>query len=105
MAAPSTTKVWTLQHKPRGPVTADTFALENKPLRPLNDGEILVKLVYLSNDPAQRTWIDPSVVKERAYGPAPDEGDAMPSGFVGKVVQSKSASWKECVHLSFLEVL
>ncbi|BGP21453.1 quinone oxidoreductase [Rhodotorula toruloides] len=95
MAAPSTTKVWTLQHKPRGPVTADTFALEEKTIRPLNDGELLVKLVYLSNDPAQRTWIDPSVIKERAYGPAPDEGDAMPSGFVGKVVQSKSASWKE----------
>lgn len=40
-------------------------------------------------------WIDPSVVKDRAYGPCPDEGDPMPSSFLGRVVKSRSDKWKE----------
>lgn len=50
---------------------------------------------YFSNDPAQRTWISNSVIKERAYGPFPVEGDAMPSGFLGRVLKSKSSKWQE----------
>ncbi|GAA6052650.1 hypothetical protein JCM3770_003911 [Rhodotorula araucariae] len=94
-AVPSTTKTWILNEKPGEKVTDQTFKLETKPLRELNDGEILVKVLYFSNDPAQRTWISKYVVKDRAYGPCPDEGDAMPSGILARVVKSKSSKWKE----------
>ena len=43
----------------------------------------------------QLAWIDPSVVKDRAYGPCPEEGDPMPSSFLGRVVKSRSDKWKE----------
>ncbi|GAA6008133.1 MDR family NADP-dependent oxidoreductase [Rhodotorula paludigena] len=72
-----------------------TFRLEEKPLREANDGEIVVKIEYFSNDPAQRTWIGKDVVPDRAYGPCPNEGDSMPSLVLGRVVQTKSSQWKE----------
>ncbi|GAA6006449.1 hypothetical protein JCM10207_004938 [Rhodosporidiobolus poonsookiae] len=101
MSLPTTTKTWTLKQKPRGKVDlSSTFQLEEKPIPTLKDGEILVKVLYISNDPAQRTWISPDVVKERAYGPCPDEGDSMPSVFLGTVVASKSSRWQENARVS-----
>ncbi|GAA5992088.1 hypothetical protein JCM10908_000739 [Rhodotorula pacifica] len=95
MALPSTYKTYILAKKPVGEVDAETFRLEERQFSELEEGQVLAKTLYLSNDPAQRTWIDPSVVKDRAYGPAPDEGDPMPSSFLGKVVKSRSDKWKE----------
>ncbi|KPV78293.1 uncharacterized protein RHOBADRAFT_64369 [Rhodotorula graminis WP1] len=92
---PKTCKAWILKEKPGEQVTDKTFALEEREVREPADGEILVKIAYFSNDPAQRTWISNKVVKERAYGPYPVEGDAMPSGFLGRVVKTKSDKWKE----------
>ncbi|GAA5838351.1 hypothetical protein JCM9279_003217 [Rhodotorula babjevae] len=92
---PKTCKAWILKEKPGEQVNDKTFALEEREVREPADGEILVKIAYFSNDPAQRTWISNTVVKERAYGPFPLEGDAMPSGFLGRVVKTKSDKWKE----------
>ncbi|BGP44632.1 quinone oxidoreductase [Rhodotorula kratochvilovae] len=94
-AIPSNTKTWILNEKPGEQVNDKTFKLETKPIRELKDGEILVKVLYFSNDPAQRTWISKDVVKDRAYGPCPNEGDAMPSGILARVVKTKSSQWKE----------
>ncbi|GAA5969316.1 hypothetical protein JCM11641_007548 [Rhodosporidiobolus odoratus] len=93
----TSTKAWIINEKPSDEVTSNTFKLVSQPLRELNDGEILVKVNYFSNDPAQRTWIDTSVVKDRAYGPCPDEGEAMPSGILGKVIATKSDKFAESV--------
>lgn len=53
------TKQWLLNKKPVGEPTYDcssnsTFKLIEKDLPDLKDDEVLVKTVYLSNDPAQR---------------------------------------------------
>ncbi|GAA6011049.1 hypothetical protein JCM8202_003877 [Rhodotorula sphaerocarpa] len=95
MSIPSKTKALVLAEKPTGEVTDKTFRLEERDLPELKDGQLLVQTLYFSNDPAQRTWIDPSVVPERAYGPVGVVGEPMPSSFLGRVAKSKSDKWKE----------
>ncbi|GAA5859567.1 hypothetical protein JCM8547_006144 [Rhodosporidiobolus lusitaniae] len=95
MSFPTSTKSWILKQKPEDKVTDQTFALETKPIPDLKDGEVLVKVKYFSNDPAQRTWINKSGVKDRAYGPFPEEGDAMPSGILGEVIATKSSKFEK----------
>ncbi|GAA5866895.1 hypothetical protein JCM3774_004596 [Rhodotorula dairenensis] len=95
MSIPNSYKTYILAKKPVREVDSETFRLEERQIPQLEEGQVLAKTLYLSNDPAQRTWIDPSVVKDRAYGPAPDEGDPMPSSFLGQVVKTRSDKWKE----------
>ncbi|BGP12606.1 hypothetical protein JCM10213_008743 [Rhodosporidiobolus nylandii] len=96
MSLPTSTKTWILAEKPDGVLDAGkTFQLQDKQLAALKDGEVLAKVLYFSNDPAQRTWIAKDVVPDRAYGPCPSEGDSMPSGFLGKVIATKSSKFAE----------
>jgi hypothetical protein len=55
---PTETKVHILANPPVGPLKSDTFKLTTRPLPELKDGQVLVKMVAWSNDPAQRTWMD-----------------------------------------------
>lgn len=61
MSAPTEQKVWILANPPAGKFEKDTFKLETRPLAELKDGEVLVKVEYLSNDPAQRGWMQKDV--------------------------------------------
>ena len=58
MSLPTKTKQWILTKKPTTlPVLEGdeaTFTLETKDIRALQDGELLLQTLYLSNDPAQR---------------------------------------------------
>jgi NADPH-dependent curcumin reductase CurA len=61
MSVPTETRVWTLADPPVGAIKPDTFKAETKPLpkeSELKDGEIIVKVLALSNDPAQRGRMD-----------------------------------------------
>ncbi|GAA5844977.1 hypothetical protein JCM5353_005301 [Sporobolomyces roseus] len=91
----STTKTWILNKKPSKDIDQDTFKLVEQDVPELKDGQIKVKTLYLSNDPAQRTWIAAGLTPDRAYGPCPNEGDSMPSGTLGEVIESKSQKWKK----------
>lgn len=82
----------------KSPVTAvnlnlgeekSTFKLINKPIRDLRDDEVLVKTLYLSNDPTQRAWIQKGLNAERMYVDPVLEGQAMKSSGLGRVVASK----------------
>lgn len=66
-----------------------TFKLNEVELSPekLNDGEILVETLYLSNDPAQKFWII-SVDKNYAKGVEP--GELIPARGLGRVLASKN---------------
>ena len=57
-----------------------------EPLRELADGEILVKVLYLSLDPAMRGWMN----EGKSYIPPVGIGEVMRAGGIGKVVASKS---------------
>ena len=63
MSVPQTQKVWILNERPTDAITEKTFKVEEKPVpqeKDLKDGDVLVKVLALSNDPAQRTWMDGS---------------------------------------------
>ncbi|GAA6031874.1 hypothetical protein JCM8097_003313 [Rhodosporidiobolus ruineniae] len=80
MSLPISTRAWILKKKPEGKLDLDsTFALETRPLPELSDGQIL------------RTWIFHDLVPDRCYVPFPEEGNPMPTIFLGEVVASKSA--------------
>jgi len=57
-----------------------------EPVRELADGEILVKVLYLSLDPAMRGWMN----EGKSYIPPVGIGEVMRAGGIGKVVASKS---------------
>lgn len=56
----------------------------------LVDGQILVKLLYLSNDPTQRVWVQDGINPKRMYTPPVYKGETMRSLGLGEVVASKS---------------
>ena len=45
-----------------------TFVLETRDLPELKPAQVLVEALYLSNDPAQRTWMSSDLAEERSYG-------------------------------------
>lgn len=100
MSLPTENRTWTLQNKPTGNVILSsdsnaTFKLEKKSLPELKDGHVLTQTLYLSNDPAQRGWIDPSIPKDRLYLPPVEIGQTMAAHGVLKVLSSKSPTYKE----------
>lgn len=99
MSLPTDTRQWILTNKPTdlpelsGPNA--TFKLETNPLPSLKEDQVLVKTLYLSNDPAQRGWITKGVNPERLYVPPVPEGAVMRAGSVAEVVESKSSKHKK----------
>ena len=64
MSIPKAQQAWVLAYRPTGNFSDDTFRLETRPVTTesdLKDGQVLVKNEALSNDPAQRLWMDGSV--------------------------------------------
>jgi len=77
---------WLLAERPKGLIEAHHFRLVEEPVPDLaDDGEILVRNLYLSLDPTQRGWL-----ARDTYLPAVPIGDVVRSGAVGRVEQSRS---------------
>jgi NADPH-dependent curcumin reductase CurA len=57
-----------------------------EPIREPGEGEVLVKVLYLSLDPAMRGWMN----EGRSYIPPVKIGEVMRAGGVGRVIESKS---------------
>lgn len=75
MAAPTSQHIWTLaEHLAEGPVTDKTFKLETRPLPELKANQALVRLDYLSNDPAFRYRIRPGAALGLPLGQSPSVG-------------------------------
>jgi NADPH-dependent curcumin reductase CurA len=95
MAVPNQSRHWLLANKPEGlPIVSgpgSTFSLVTKPLPTLNHGEVVLRTQYLSNDPAQRLWISPSIHPSRLYIPPVNVGDTMRSyACICEVLDSKA---------------
>lgn len=90
---------WILASKPTELPTLEgsnqTFKLVENDLPAPKDDEVLVKLKYLSNDPAQRGWINKDVDPERLYVPPVKEGTPMHARGLAEVVESKSSKFKQ----------
>ncbi len=76
---------WLLAKRPKGKVEESDFDWHQEPVRDLNDGEVLVRNIYLSLDPANRTWMR----EQAGYMPAVEIGSVMRGMGVGRVEESK----------------
>jgi len=79
-------KRFILASRPRGEVVPENFRIEEVPVSPLKDGEVLVRNHYLSLDPYMRGRMD----DVKSYAPPQEIGETMIGGTVGEVVESKN---------------
>ncbi|KAM9905970.1 hypothetical protein OXX69_006985 [Metschnikowia pulcherrima] len=70
-----------------------TFKLVDTELPALKDGELKVKVLYLSNDPTQRMWISANQDPKRQYLPPILKGDPIRSLGLAEVLESKSEKY------------
>ena len=66
-------KVVKLSSRPSGFPSEDTWVHETQDVREINDGEILLKNLYVSFDPAMRGWLN----EARSYIPPVQIGEVM----------------------------
>jgi NADPH-dependent curcumin reductase CurA len=76
---------WLLKERPRGMVEPSNFGWEESELPEPGEGEFLVRNLYLSLDPAMRTWMTAA----RSYIPPVEIGEVMRGACVGEVVASR----------------
>jgi NADPH-dependent curcumin reductase CurA len=73
-----------------GLITPDVFAVKEAPIAEPREGEVRVKIAYVSLDPAMRGWIN----EGRSYVPPVAIGGVMRSFSVGIVDASRSPAFK-----------
>ncbi|KAI9592859.1 alcohol dehydrogenase zinc-binding domain protein [Syncephalis fuscata] len=69
---------------------ADTFKIVKEPVPEPADGQVLVRIIYLSLDPAMRGWMNDA----RSYVPPVGINEVMRGGCVAEVVKSKADKLK-----------
>jgi len=80
---------WNLVARPVGLPKATDFEWRSEELKPLEDGEIRVRNVYLSLDPANRVWM----VRD-SYMPMVPLGETMRGGGIGVVEESRNPKFE-----------
>jgi NADPH-dependent curcumin reductase CurA len=70
--------------------TAANFTMASTELPPLNEGEVLVRNLFLSVDPYMRSRMNAG----RSYVPGFELGKVMDGGAVGEVIESRAAALK-----------
>ena len=73
-----------LARRPVGMVQRSDFEYTEAPIPNPGEGEVLVKILYLSLDPAMRGWMN----EGKSYIPPVGIGEVMRAGAVGRVVTS-----------------
>jgi len=85
-----------LAARPVGMVKDSDWQQVGEPLRELADGEILIKVLYLSLDPAMRGWMNDA----KSYIRPVAIGEVMRAGGIGVVTASKSPKFAVGDHVS-----
>jgi NADPH-dependent curcumin reductase CurA len=91
---PISSKDIILSNPPTGDITPDTFKVETHDLTPLQDGQVLIKIVALGNLPAQHTWMDTDIPEDRIYVPLIHQGVVVRALGIGQVIESRSDTYK-----------
>lgn len=71
------------------------FEVVSTTLPELKDGEVLIKTLYLSNDPTQRNWIQKDANAEGSYLPPVLPGDTVRSLGLGEIIESKNENYSK----------
>jgi NADPH-dependent curcumin reductase CurA len=88
-----------LSNRPVGAVKRSDFTYASEAVREPADGEVLVKLQYVSLDPAMRGWLSAG---EDSYMPPVAIGEVMRAIAVGQVTASKNDKFAVGDHVSGL---
>lgn len=80
----TTNHQWLLAARPSGMITGDEFKWNEAPVPEPGPGQFVVRVVYVSLDPAMRGWM----TDRRSYVPPVGIGEVMRAGGVGEVVAS-----------------
>jgi len=80
---------WILNARPAGKLTGEEFLWNEAPIPRPSDGQVLIRTLWLSVDPAQRIWI-----ARDSYKPAIPLGDVMQSFAVGQVIDSRHPDFR-----------
>src|SRR6202030_1579136 len=75
-----------LAARPSGMPKRSDWKFTEEPVRDPGDGEVLVKVLYISLDPAMRGWMN----EGKSYIEPVGIGDVMRAGGVGRVIASKN---------------
>ena len=78
-------QLWRLLNYPQNLPTEEHLAFMEESVPELGDGDVLIRIVYVSMDPANRLWIRP----EGSYLPAFPLGSVMPAASIGIVEASR----------------
>lgn len=79
-----------LASRPAGPVTETNFRFVEAAVPLPNDGEVLVRNLYLSLDPYMRMRMNDG----KSYAPPVQLGEVMIGGTIGEVIESKDPRFK-----------
>jgi NADPH-dependent curcumin reductase CurA len=74
-----------LAKRPVGMVQRSDFEYAEAPVAEPGEGEVLVKILYISLDPAMRGWMN----EGKSYVPPVGIGEVMRAGAVGRVITSR----------------
>src|ERR1044072_3277627 len=80
-----------LAARPVGMPKRADWSYTEEPVRAPNEGEVLVKIAYLSLDPAMRGWMN----DVKSYIPPVQIGEVMRAGGVGEVLESRHPGFKQ----------
>ena len=72
-----------------GNVSSENFELVEEEVRDIEDGEVLIKNLFLSFDPTQRGWLN----DVPSYIPPVKIGEIMRASSVGRVIESKNENF------------
>ncbi len=88
---PEVNRQWLLASRPVGMVSEANFEWRESPIPEPGDGELLVRTLYLSFDPAMRGWME----DRASYIPPVAIGEPMRAGAVGQVIRSNHPDFQE----------
>jgi NADPH-dependent curcumin reductase CurA len=86
-----TNRQWRLAARPVGRIKESDYSLVEEPLPELADGQLRVRVDYLSLDPANRGWLN----EGGSYMAAIPLGAVMPAMGIGTVDESRNPSFKK----------
>lgn len=78
-------KQWKLKSRPVGEPTLENWEFSEAAIPNISEGQMLVKVHYVSLDPAMRGWLNDA----KSYIEPVQIGDVMRAGTVGEVVKTK----------------
>ena len=80
----NTNRQWLLSKRPQGIVGRDNFEYTETPIPAPEEGQVLVRNLFLSFDPTQRGWME----DRESYLPPVGLGEPMRAGSIGQVADS-----------------